>query len=114
YGDLVMAPDLATLRLVPWQPGTALVLADVQWLDGTPVAESPRQILQRQVDRLAERGWLAYVGTGLEFIVFDESYESAWQKRYTELRPANLYNVDYSLLGTSRVEPLLRAIRLGM
>jgi glutamine synthetase len=114
YGDLVMAPDLATLRAVPWQPGTALLLADVRWLDGTPVAESPRQILQRQVDRLAERGWVAYVGTELEFILFDESYESAWQKRYTELVPSNQYNVDYSILGTSRVEPLLRAIRLGM
>ncbi|MGH8959850.1 MAG: glutamine synthetase family protein [Jatrophihabitantaceae bacterium] len=114
YGDLVMAPDLATLRRVPWQPGTAMLLADVQWLDGTPVAESPRQILQRQVDRLAERGWIAYVGTELEFILFDESYESAWAKHYSALVPSNQYNVDYSILGTSRVEPLLRAIRLGM
>ncbi|MDX6217751.1 MAG: glutamine synthetase [Frankiales bacterium] len=114
YGDLAMAPDLATLRRVPWQPGTALVLADVEWLDGTPVAESPRQILQRQVDRLAERGWAAYVGTELEFILFDDSYESAWDKHYDDLTPSSQYNVDYSILGTSRVEPLLRAIRLGM
>lgn len=114
YGDLVMAPDLATLRRVPWQPGTALLLADVQWLDGTPVAESPRQILQRQMERLAERGWIAYVGTELEFILFDESYESAWDKHYAGLVPSNQYNVDYSILGTSRVEPVLRAIRLGM
>jgi glutamine synthetase len=63
YGDLVMAPDLATLRRVPWQAGTAMLLADAQWLDGAPVAESPRQILKRQVERLAERGWIAYVGT---------------------------------------------------
>ncbi len=114
YGDLVMAPNLATLRPVPWQPGTALLLADVRWLDGTPVAESPRQVLQRQVDRLAERGWVAQVGTELEFIVFNETYESAWDKHYAGLAPSNQYNVDYSILGTSRVEPLLRAIRLGM
>ncbi len=91
-----------------------MVLADVQWLDGAPVVESPRQILQRQLDRLAERGWTAMVGTELEFIVFDDSYEQAWDKRYGDLTPANQYNVDYSILGTSRVEPLLRAIRLGM
>ena len=114
YGDFVMAPDFATLRPVPWQEGTAMLLADVQWLDGTPVVESPRQILQRQIERLAERGWIAYVGTELEFIVFDETYESAWSKRYNDLAPSNQYNVDYSILGTSRVEPLLRAIRLGM
>ena len=114
YGDFVMVPDLSTLRLVPWQPGTALLLADAQWLDGSPVAQSPRQILQRQITRLAERGWTAYVGTELEFIVFQDSFEQAWNRRYTDLTPANQYNSDYSILGTSRIEPLLRAIRLGM
>jgi glutamine synthetase len=114
YGDFVMAPDLNTLRTLTWQPGTVLLLADVQWLDGAPVVESPRQILRRQLDRLAERGWTAFVGTELEFILFDDSYEAAWSKRYHDLTPSNQYNVDYSILGTSRVEPLLRAIRLGM
>jgi glutamine synthetase len=114
YGDFVMAPDLATLRRIPWQPGTALLLADVQWLDGTDVAESPRQILRRQLERLAEHGWTAYVGTELEFIVFDDTYEQAWTKRYADLVPSNQYNVDYSILGTGRIEPLLRDIRLGM
>jgi glutamine synthetase len=114
YGDLVMTPDLDTLRMIPWQPGTALLLSDVHWLDGAPVVESPRQILRRQLDRLAERGWQAFVGTELEFILFEDTYEQAWAKRYTQLRPANQYNVDYSVLGTSRVEPILRAIRLGM
>jgi glutamine synthetase len=114
YGDLVMTPDFATMRRLPWQPGTAFVLADVNWLDGTPVAESPRQILQRQLARLAERGWQAMVGTELEFIVFEDGFESAWSKQYRDLTPANLYNIDYSVLGTSRVEPLLRDIRLGM
>jgi glutamine synthetase len=114
YGDFVMKPDYATMRRIPWQPGSVMVLADSQWLDGTPVVESPRQVLQRQLDRLAERGWIAYVGTELEFILFDDSYEAAWNSRYTGLTPSNQYNVDYSILGTARVEPLLRAIRLGM
>ncbi len=114
YGDLVMAPDLATLRMVPWQPGTALVLCDVQWEDDSPVPASPRQVLARQVERLAERGWTPFVGTELEFIVFRDSYEQAWSKGYNGLEPANQYNVDYSVLGTSRIEPLLRSIRNGM
>jgi glutamine synthetase len=114
YGDFVMAPDLSTLRRLPWQPGTAFLLADIQWLDGAPVVESPRQILKRQIDRLAERGWTAFVGTELEFIVFEDSYEQAWSQRYADLTPANQYNIDYSILGTSRIEPLLRDIRLGM
>jgi glutamine synthetase len=114
YGDFVMAPDLSTLRRVPWQPGTAMLLADLTWLDGTPVAASPRQILRRQLERLAAHGLSAYVGTELEFVVYRDSYEEAWQRGYRDLRPANLYNVDYSLLGTGRVEPLLRRIRTEM
>jgi glutamine synthetase len=114
YGDFEMTPDLGTLRRVPWQEGTALLLADVCWLDHTDVVESPRQVLKRQLARLAERGWTAYVGTELEFIVFEDSFEQAWDKGYRDLVPANRYNVDYSVLGTSRVEGLLRAIRLGM
>jgi glutamine synthetase len=114
YGDFVMRPDLSTLRHVPWQAGTVLVIADVLWLDGTPVPASPRQILKKQTARLAERGWTAYVGTELEFIVFRDTYEDAWRKGYRDMTPANLYNVDYSLLGTARIEPLLRRIRNSM
>ena len=114
YGDFVMVPDLSTLRRLPWQPGTALLLADVAWLDGTAVVASPRQILRRQLDRLAERGLYAFAGTELEFCVYRDSYEEAWRRGYRDLTPANLYNVDYSLLGTSRVEPLLRRIRNEM
>ncbi|HLM86800.1 MAG TPA: glutamine synthetase family protein [Solirubrobacteraceae bacterium] len=114
YGDMLLVPDLATLRLVPWQEGTAMCLADVAWLDGTEVAASPRQILRRQLARLAERGWHANAGTELEFMVFLDTYEEAWHKGYRDLRPANLYNVDYSLLGTARVEPLIRRIRNSM
>jgi glutamine synthetase len=114
YGDFVLRPDLATLRQMPWHPATALVIADLTWLDGSPVAASPRQILQRQVDRLAERGWAALAGTELEFIVYADTFEDAAAKGYRGLVAANQYNVDYSILGTSRVEPLLRRIRNGM
>jgi glutamine synthetase len=114
YGDFVLVPDPSTIRMLPWHEGTALVLADVQWPDGRPVAPSPRQLLKQQLARAAERGWTAYAGTELEFIVFEDSYEQAWDKGYRGLTPANRYNVDYSVLGTSRIEPLLRDIRLSM
>ena len=113
YGDFVMRPDFSTMREVPWQEGTVLCLADVHWEDGSDVVASPRQILRRQIARLAERGWVANAGTELEFIVFRDSYEEAF-KGYRELEPANLYNIDYSLLGTARVEPLIRRIRNSM
>ncbi len=114
YGDLMMKPDLSTLRGLPWLEGSALCLADVEWDNGSPVAESPRAILRAQLERLAERGWTANVGTELEFLIFNETYEAAWDKGYRDLRPANLYNADYSLTGTARLEPLIRKIRNDM
>lgn len=114
YGDFVFAPDMDTLCVAPWLPGTALVMADLQWEDGSPVVASPRQILRRQLDRLAERDLTAYAGSELEFIVFRDTYEQAWNKGYRDLEPANYYNVDYSMLGTARIEPLLRRIRIAM
>jgi glutamine synthetase len=114
YGDFAMVPDLSTLRPVPWHDGTVMVLADLAWHGGAPVVASPRQILRRQLDRLAERGWRALAGTELEFILFRDTYEDAWRRGYRDLTPANLYNVDYSLLGTARVEPLIRRIRNAM
>lgn len=114
YGDFEMKPDLETLRPVPWLPGTAMVMADLRWSDGRDVVASPRQILRRQLARLAERGFSANAATELEFIVFRDTYEAAWKKGFNELEPANLYNIDYSLLGTARVEPLIRRIRNEM
>src|SRR5919197_193392 len=114
YGDFVFRPDLTTLRRIPWHEATALVMCDLEWEDGSPVVASPRQVLRRQAQALADRGWQAMAGTELEFMVFRDSYEEAWRKGYRDLTPANEYNVDYSLLGTARIEPLLRRIRNGM
>ncbi|SDL13827.1 glutamine synthetase [Cryobacterium psychrotolerans] len=114
YGDMAMIPDLATLRRAPWLPGTALVTADLHWLDENPVVASPRQILKNQLARLAEHGLEALVATELEFIVFDDGYRDAWAKGYRGMRNSSDYNIDYALLAGTRMEPLLRDIRVGM
>jgi glutamine synthetase len=114
YGDFVLRPDFGTLRPIPWLEKTALVVCDVEWHDGSPVAASPRQILRQQLDRVAERGWKAYVGSELEFVLFRDSYDAARAKGYRDLVPANPYNIDYSIFGTTVVEDVIRPIRLGM
>jgi glutamine synthetase len=91
-----------------------LIPCDLSLTDGTPIPVSPRAVLRRQIDKAASRGWSAIAGTELEFDIYENSYEDAWSKRYTDLTPANQYNVDYSLLGSGRVEPLLRTIRNAM
>lgn len=114
YSDFALIPDLNTLRLITWQPGAALILADVAWLDHTDVVASPRQILRKQIAELEKAQMVPMCGTELEFVVYKNSYEEAWNKGYKDLTPVNQYNVDYSILGGSRIEPLLRDIRMGM
>jgi glutamine synthetase len=91
-----------------------MVIADLGWPQGGPVVQSPRAILDRQRERLAERGLVAYSGTELEFLVFDDTYREAWGKGYRDLTASTDYNVDYDLLASGRIEPLLRDIRLKM
>jgi glutamine synthetase len=114
YGDMEFVLDERTIRLLTHLPATAMVQCDLVWLDHSPVVQSPRTILQTQLDRCAAQGWTAMSGTELEFIAFDTTYEDASDAAYRDLTPVNQYNVDYSILGTSRVEPLLRAIRNTM
>lgn len=114
YGDMVMDPDLGTTRLIDWHEGTAMIQADMRDHHGVLMPESPRSVLRNQLSRLEAMGMQALVGTELEFIVFEDSYEEAWDKTYRGLTPVNQYNVDYSIVGTSRIEPLLRRLRLSM
>ncbi len=114
YGDFVTKPDLATLRRIPWLEGTALVLCDVLWHDGSPVVASPRQVLRRQVERAAEAGFTAKFGSELEFFLFKESYDQVRGKHFRELTPSVPYILDYHVLATSFDEPFLRAVRNGM
>ena len=114
YGDMEFALDLATIRILQHEAGTAMVQCDLVWLDHSPVVQSPRTILKTQLAAAEEAGYVALAGTELEFILFNTSYEEAWNSHYRDLVPANQYNVDYSILGGSRVEPLLREIRNTM
>ena len=114
YGDMEFTLDTDTIRRVPWLERTVMIQCDLALTDGSPVPMSPRSMLTSQVERAAGHGWSAVAGTELEFVVYRDSYEEAWSKGYAGLTPANQYNVDYSIVGSGRVEPLLRRIRSDM
>ncbi len=114
YGDFAMRPDLDTLRRLPWLEGTALVLCDVTWQDGSPVPPSPRQVLKAQVERARSLGYEPMIGSELEFYLLKESFEEAHAKHYRDLTPSVPYILDYHVLATTYDEPLLRQIRNGM
>jgi len=114
YQDFHAVPDLRTLRWVPWLPATAIVLCDLETTDGEPVEEYPRQVLRRQVEKLAAHGMHAKMASELEFYTFQDSYRQAAAQGYRDLHPTGHYIEDYHILQGSKVEGLLRAIRTGM
>src|SRR3989440_449467 len=114
YADFVLKPDLATLRRLPWLDGTALVLADVLDHHGHELPHSPRAMLKAQIARLAALRMRAFVASELEFYLFDETYDSARQKRYTNLETAGHYIEDYHVFQTTKEEGVIRAVRNGL
>jgi glutamine synthetase len=111
YGEMQLVLDMQTIRLLKHQPGAVIVQCDVAWPDQTPVVVSPRAILKQQLAAADTRGYTVLASTALEFMAFHTSYEDAWNARYRDLAAVSQYNVDYSIMGGSRIEPLLRAIR---
>jgi glutamine synthetase len=114
YGDFVLKPDLATLRRIPWHEASALVLCDVVWADGSPVAPSPRQVLRAQVERARAAGLEPLAASELEFFLFEESYAEAHARHYRNLTPSVPYILDYHILASGYSEPLIREIRNAM
>lgn len=115
YGDYVMKPDLATLRPVPWLPGTALVLCDL--LDHsthTEVPHSPRAMLKRQIARAEAMGFKPFMAAELEFYIFENSYESLRDNGFSDLRPIGNYSEDYHIFQTTKEEDVMRVVRNGL
>ena len=112
YGDYIMAPDLTTLRRVPWLEGTAMVLCDV--LDHhthNPVPHAPRAMLRTQIEKLKALGFDAMMATELEFFLFEKSFDEIRKGGFRDLTPISGYNEDYHILQTTKEESVMRPIR---
>ena len=114
YGDFAMCPDLSSLRAIPWQPGTAMVICDLFKDDNSLVDEAPRSVLKKQVDRLAKLGLTCNIASELEFFLFNTSYHDANAANYATLTPSSDYRIDYHTMQTTRDEPIMHALRQQM
>jgi glutamine synthetase len=114
FGDFEMRPDLDTIRVLPWQTATAMVLCDYLRHDGAYVAEAPRSVLRRQLDLVGKQGYTTYCATELEFYLFNQTYHSAHVAGYRDLQPSSDYRIDYHIMQPTRDEPFMRDIRNGM
>jgi glutamine synthetase len=111
FGDFAMHPDYASLRVLPWQPGAALVLCDFLRDNGERVAEAPRSVLRQQIEALAQDGFVCKVASELEFYLFNNSYSDAFASAYRNLTPSSDYRIDYHTMQPARDENLFRVVR---
>jgi glutamine synthetase len=112
YGDWIASPDWETLRVVPWQDRTALVLCDVvDEATHTEVPVSPRTILRRQIEAAGDQGLVIKAGSEFEYYLLTDTYEDAHRKRYLDLETFGHYNEDYHLLQATKAEPVHGQLR---
>lgn len=115
YGDMVARPDWSTVRIVPWVPGTAMIMCDLHAPDsGDLVPVAPRTILRRQVEAAQDLGFTPMVGSEIEFYLYRESYEEARRNRYVDLQAHSDWSQDYNIMQTTRDEYVIADIRRGL
>ena len=99
---MVFDLDLDTLRAAPVAAAApAMVQCDLTWLDGSgPVrAVAAADPAGARSTRRPSSGCAAFAGTELEFIVFDDTYEEAWDRGYRDLTPATSTTSTTRMLG---------------
>lgn len=70
-GDILLCPDPATFRILPWSPHSAWLLCDAYEKSGAEISFAPRGMLRRALARMAEHDIRLVVGLEVEFHVFD-------------------------------------------
>ena len=114
FGDFEMRPDLGTIRALPWQPGAVMVLCDYRHHDGTLVAEAPRSVLLRQLEKVAKKKFTCYTASELEFFLFNQTFHDAFVADYRNLVPSSDYRIDYHTMQPTQDEAIFRAVRNDM
>jgi len=78
--DLITRLDPATLTMMPWEPGVALMIADAFNADESASAIAPRSVLRRVIERYEAIGLTPVVGPELEFYIAQHDDESGWRR----------------------------------
>lgn len=97
YPDITFMPDLATLHVVPDEPGTAAVICDINTMSGEPLEISPRQVLRRVIERANSHGLQPICAYEFEFFLFEGTPKELARKGWRELVPITEGNHTYSI-----------------
>ncbi len=98
YRDAPVALDLQTLRRLPHEADTALVIGE---FTGTYADVCPRQTLKRMAAKAEQMGFVAHAACEYEFFLFEETPHSAREKGYRNLKSWTPGMFGYSVLRNS-------------
>ncbi|HEY7307597.1 MAG TPA: glutamine synthetase family protein [Bryobacteraceae bacterium] len=107
YPDARARVDYTTFRTIPWEPDTAFFLVDLFGKNGEPLAISPRQVLQRVVERAKASGFCARFAAEYEFWIFRETPQTLREKDFRKLTPLSPGMCGYSVLRASQSSQLV-------
>ncbi|AUX23180.1 glutamine synthetase [Sorangium cellulosum] len=114
YPDAHAVLDPSTLRDIPWEPGTAAMLADFRDEHGGPHPACPRSLLRGVLARAERMGYSAKLSCEYEFFLFDETPRSLHDKRFAGLSPLSPGMFGYSWVREGQHRELMAAILDGM
>lgn len=110
FPDILVRPDLATARRLPWHPGTVGVLGDFRLPGGAEVPIDPRTVLRQLVERARSHGFDPKIGIEYEFYLFRGDL-AALRASGWRLEPIRSRPYTYGVYGGSLDEDLIGAVR---
>ncbi|MBB4660660.1 glutamine synthetase family protein [Conexibacter arvalis] len=114
WQDMRLVPDPATLRRLGWLEGVALCFGDLRDDEGATVPIGPRAMLQGQIERLAQLGYEARIGSELEFYLYRGTPTEARAAGYRGLTPTTEHHADYLISPGNLMEPFFGRLRRGL
>ena len=116
-GDILLVPDAATLRPLPWSSHSAWLLCDAHYRTGEPISFAPRNVLRRMTGQLADAGMQMIAGLEVEFHIFEHA-DTPLHHTDTTMPPAppatRPLATGYQLLSEThydRLEPVMDRLR---
>ena len=101
FPDAPAKIDVGTFRKIPWEPGTALFIADFESPDGSPYPACPRQLCKTVLHKADAMGYKVKSAFEYEFFLFDETPHTVREKKYENLAPFTPGMFGYSILRSS-------------
>src|SRR5581483_1951897 len=120
FPDVVLVPDPATFRVLPWADRTGWMLCDVYFANGQPVPLDGRGLMRRMLGELGQAGYDYLAGIEIEYYIVKLAGEPVLPENAGFTPPVpnvSVFELGYQFLSEVRLDSVastLEAIRDGL